>query len=119
MSETGESTERLNEFHNRTQPDIAELITGDRYAQPCAMPGGQEHDHEKCRDINIERVIETALAHAPEIERIAARHAIDDLIREARLNGMTVGIFDARDVRDELHGAEYEASAHDPRDDQE
>lgn len=57
----------------------------------CWAPGDQEHDHQMCEDTNTERAIEEALAFAPPDARVAARAAIDSMIREARLSGLTAG----------------------------
>jgi len=57
----------------------------------CWAPGDQEHDHQMCEDVNTEQAIEEALSYAPATARAAAREAIDALIREARLSGLTAG----------------------------
>lgn len=57
----------------------------------CWAPGDHEHDHQMCRDTQVEAAIEEALKYAPEHLRDAARGAIGELISEARDSGRMIG----------------------------
>jgi hypothetical protein len=62
------------------------------------------------RDIDHDRAIDLALSYCPNgAIMINARRAIDALIREARLSGLTAGAGPVDDPRDRTHGAEFEA----------